>query len=93
LPPPTKSGTETGPVQDGQSIRAPMVGVFYRASTSDGPPFVEIGQTVKAGDTLCIIEAMKMMNQIQSDRAGTIKAILAENASPVEFDQPLFVIG
>ena len=101
-PVPTPSGPDPaaakpvpapGPDPDGQSIRAPMVGVFYRASSPDGSPFVDVGQTVKAGDTLCIIEAMKMMNQIQSDRAGTVKAILVENASPVEFDQPLFVIG
>ncbi|MHB1543365.1 MAG: acetyl-CoA carboxylase biotin carboxyl carrier protein [Gammaproteobacteria bacterium] len=88
-----KPETVTAPGSDGQSIHAPMVGVFYRASSPDGPPFVEVGQAVKVGDTLCIIEAMKMMNQIQSDRAGTVKAILAENASPVGFDQPLFVIG
>lgn len=70
-----------------------MVGVFYRASSPESSPFVEVGQTVKVGDTLCIIEAMKMMNQIQSDRAGTVKAILAENATPVEYDQPLFVVA
>jgi acetyl-CoA carboxylase biotin carboxyl carrier protein len=80
------------PPPRGHTIQAPMVGVFYRASGPDKPPFVEVGQTVKAGDTLCIIEAMKMLNQIQSDREGVIKAILADNATPVEYDQPLFII-
>ncbi len=86
-------GAARNPISDSQAIRAPMVGVFYRAATPDGSPFVDIGQAVKSGDTLCIIEAMKMMNQIQSDRNGVVKAILVENASPVEFDQPLFVVG
>jgi acetyl-CoA carboxylase biotin carboxyl carrier protein len=70
-----------------------MVGTFYRASAPQNPPFVDVGQKVKVGDTLCIIEAMKMMNQIQSEHEGTVKAILVENASTVEFGQPLFVIG
>lgn len=94
----TGSSTAASPAEkpdhsDAQTIRAPMVGVFYRASSPESSPFVEVGQTVKVGDTLCIIEAMKMMNQIQSDRAGTVKAILAENATPVEYDQPLFVVA
>ena len=69
-----------------------MVGTFYRASSPTTPAFVEVGQQVKKGDILCIVEAMKMMNQIQSDKAGTITAILVENGEPVEFDQPLFII-
>ncbi|MGH8494945.1 MAG: acetyl-CoA carboxylase biotin carboxyl carrier protein [Gammaproteobacteria bacterium] len=79
-------------VPDGHTVRAPMVGTLYLAPTPGAPPFVEIGSEVKAGDTLCIIEAMKMMNQIEADDAGRVKAILAGNGEPVEFDQPLFVI-
>ncbi len=71
-------------------MRSPMVGTFYRSASPTAAPFVEEGQSVKEGDTLCIIEAMKMMNQIQADRAGTIKKILVENGSTIEFDQPLF---
>jgi acetyl-CoA carboxylase biotin carboxyl carrier protein len=69
-----------------------MVGSFYRAASPTSKSFVEVGQSVKVGDTLCIIEAMKMMNQIQSDKAGVVTQILVENGEPVEFDQPLFVI-
>ena len=69
-----------------------MVGTFYRASSPEIAPFAEIGQTVKAGDILCIVEAMKMMNQIESDTSGVIESILVENGEPVEFDQPLFTI-
>jgi acetyl-CoA carboxylase biotin carboxyl carrier protein len=69
-----------------------MVGTFYRSPSPDAKSFVEVGQTVKAGDTLCIVEAMKMMNQIEADKAGVVKAILVENGEPVEFDQPLFII-
>ena len=71
-------------------MKSPMVGTFYRSASPSAAPFVEEGQAVKEGDTLCIIEAMKMMNQIQADRAGVIKKILVENGSTVEFDQPLF---
>ena len=70
-----------------------MVGTFYRAGSPGAPVFVEVGQSVKQGDTLCIIEAMKLMNEIEADASGTIKAILVENGQPVEFDQPLFIIG
>ena len=70
----------------------PLVGTFYRAPAPDAKNFVEIGDTVSIGDTLCIIEAMKMMNQIESDKSGVIKAILIDEAQPVEFDEPLFVI-
>ncbi|WP_409420797.1 acetyl-CoA carboxylase biotin carboxyl carrier protein [Pseudaeromonas sp. ZJS20] len=76
----------------GHLLRSPMVGSFYRAASPEAPFFVEVGQQVKVGDALCIIEAMKMMNQIQSDKAGVVKSILVENGETVEFDQPLFVI-
>ncbi len=79
-------------VPSGHPINAPMVGTFYRASSPGANPFVEVGHQVKVGDTLCIIEAMKMLNQIESDKAGTVKAILVDNGEPVEFGQPLFVI-
>ncbi|MFO1234353.1 MAG: acetyl-CoA carboxylase biotin carboxyl carrier protein [Rivihabitans pingtungensis] len=74
------------------AVKSPMVGSFYRSATPGGKPFAEIGQSVSVGDTLCIIEAMKLMNEIESDRAGVIKAILVENGEPVEFGEPLFVI-
>jgi acetyl-CoA carboxylase biotin carboxyl carrier protein len=70
-----------------------MVGTFYRAASPGATPFVEVGDTVAAGDTLCIVEAMKLMNEIESDASGTIKAILVENGQPVEFGQPLFLLG
>lgn len=76
----------------GHVVKSPMVGSFYRAASPTAKAFVEVGQSVKAGDTLCIVEAMKMMNQIQSDKAGVVKEILVENGDAVEFDQPLFVI-
>jgi acetyl-CoA carboxylase biotin carboxyl carrier protein len=77
---------------EGQVVRSPMVGTFYRSPSPSSPMFVEVGQTVKVGDIICIVEAMKMMNQIEADKAGTIGAILVENGEPVEFDQPLFSI-
>jgi acetyl-CoA carboxylase biotin carboxyl carrier protein len=77
----------------GHVLRSPMVGTFYASPNPDSPPFVKVGQSVKAGDTLAIIEAMKMFNQIEADVAGTIVAVLASNGQPVEFDEPLFVIG
>ena len=76
----------------GHQVKSPMVGSFYAAASPEAPAYVEVGSQVKVGDTLCIIEAMKMMNQIESDKAGTVKAILAENGEPIEFDQPLFII-
>ncbi|WP_226102689.1 acetyl-CoA carboxylase biotin carboxyl carrier protein [Dickeya oryzae] len=76
----------------GHVVRSPMVGTFYRTPSPDAKPFVEIGQQVKVGDTLCIVEAMKMMNQIEADKAGVVKAILVESGQPVEFDEPLVVI-
>ena len=88
---PAGAGDDEG-IPDGQVVRAPMVGTFYAASSPEAEPFISKGQTVSMGDTLCIIEAMKMFNQIESDFSGTVVAILAENGQPVEFDQPLFVI-
>ncbi|HEY6943214.1 acetyl-CoA carboxylase biotin carboxyl carrier protein [Dokdonella sp.] len=78
---------------DGHVVKAPMVGTFYASANPDSPPFVKIGQAVKAGETLGIIEAMKMFNQIEADVAGTVLAILVSNGQPVEFDEPMFVIG
>lgn len=76
----------------GHVVKSPMVGTFYRSANPNSPPFVEIGAQVKEGDTLCIVEAMKLMNEIESDKTGTVKAILVENGQPVEYGQPLFVI-
>jgi len=78
---------------NGHSVDSPMVGTFYRASSPDASPFVEVGDTVAVGDTLCIIEAMKLLNEIECDKAGVVKKILIENGQPVEFGEPLFVIG
>jgi acetyl-CoA carboxylase biotin carboxyl carrier protein len=80
------------PATSGHVVKSPMVGTFYRAPSPTSPSFAEVGQTVKVGDVICIVEAMKMMNQIEADKAGTIEAILVENGEPVEFDQPLFSI-
>jgi acetyl-CoA carboxylase biotin carboxyl carrier protein len=77
---------------DANAVRSPMVGTFYRSSSPEAAAFVEVGQTVAAGDVICIIEAMKMFNQIEADRSGTVTAILVENGHPVEFDEPLIVI-
>jgi acetyl-CoA carboxylase biotin carboxyl carrier protein len=76
----------------GHAVKSPMVGTFYRAASPGAKSFVDVGQSVKEGEVLCIIEAMKMMNQIESDKAGVVKAILANNGDPVEFGQPLFII-
>jgi acetyl-CoA carboxylase biotin carboxyl carrier protein len=76
----------------GHVVRSPMVGTFYRTPSPDAKAFVEVGQKVNAGDTLCIVEAMKMMNQIEADKSGVVKAILVENGQPVEYDEPLVVI-
>ena len=80
------------PALSGHVVRSPMVGTFYRSASPDAGPFIEEGSQVKVGDALCIVEAMKMMNQIQSDKAGVIKSILVNNGETVEFDQPLFII-
>lgn len=86
----TSSGKELPP---GHVVRSPMVGTFYASANPEAPPFVKVGQQVKVGETLAIIEAMKMFNQIEADAAGTIVAILGSSGQPVEFDEPLFVIG
>jgi len=99
-PPPVAAAPAVSPAEqegedeipEGELVLAPMVGTFYGASSPEAEPFVSLGQTVGVGDTLCIIEAMKMFNQIEADVSGTVVAILAENGQPVEYDQPLFVI-
>ncbi len=94
---PAVADNDAAPAEDaepeGHIIRSPMVGTFYRAPSPTSKPFVEEGSKVSAGDTLCIIEAMKILNQIESDIAGTVQKILVENGQPVEYNQPLFVIG
>ncbi|VAW89655.1 Biotin carboxyl carrier protein of acetyl-CoA carboxylase [hydrothermal vent metagenome] len=80
------------PEISGDQVTSPMVGTFYRSSSPGAKPFVEVGQSVSAGETICIIEAMKLLNQIEADKDGTIKAILAENGQPVEYGQPIFII-
>ncbi|MFT5675113.1 MAG: acetyl-CoA carboxylase biotin carboxyl carrier protein [Paraglaciecola sp.] len=80
------------PIPSGHIMRSPMVGTFYRSSSPDAKSFVEVGQKVNIGDTMCIVEAMKMMNQIEADKSGVVTQILVENQDPVEFDQPMFVI-
>jgi acetyl-CoA carboxylase biotin carboxyl carrier protein len=87
------AAAEAAAIPAGHVMKAPMVGTFYRASAPGAKPFVEVGQSIAVGDVLCIIEAMKLLNEIEADQAGTIKAILAENGQPVEYGQPLFVIG
>jgi len=78
---------------EGHQVKSPMVGTFYRAASPGAKPFVEVGDSVEVGDTLCIIEAMKLMNEIESDKSGVVKQVLAENGQPVEFGQPLVVIA
>lgn len=80
------------PVTQGNVVQSPMVGTFYRAPSPSSPAFVEVGKHVKVGDVVCIVEAMKMMNQIEADHAGVVEAILVEDGEPVEFDQPLITI-
>jgi acetyl-CoA carboxylase biotin carboxyl carrier protein len=84
---------EPAPGQEGHVVKAPMVGTFYRSASPDAKPFVEVGQGVKEGDTICIIEAMKLMNEIEADASGVVKAILVENGQPVEYGQALFILG
>ncbi len=86
------SATSEAPVITGHQIKSPMVGTYYAAGSPNSDDFVSEGQKVSVGDTLCIIEAMKMMNQIEADKSGTVRSILVENGSPVEFDQVLFII-
>lgn len=78
---------------EGHVVTSPMVGTFYRTPSPDAKPFVEVGQTVNVGDTLCIIEAMKLLNEIEADKSGVIKAVLVENGQPVEYGESLFIIG
>jgi acetyl-CoA carboxylase biotin carboxyl carrier protein len=91
-PAPSEAAQPAAVLPEGHIVTSPMVGTMYRSPAPDQPPFVEIGATVKAGDTLCIVEAMKMLNQIEADKAGVVTAILVENGQPVEFGQPLFII-
>jgi acetyl-CoA carboxylase biotin carboxyl carrier protein len=81
------------PVEEGHVVKSPMVGTFYRSPSPGAPSFIEIGQSITAGQTLCIIEAMKLLNEIESDVAGVVKKVLVENGQPVEYGQPLFLIG
>ena len=96
-PAPTLSAEEVGKstkeLPDGHTVRSPMVGTYYESSSPDNPAFVKVGQTVKAGDTLGIIEAMKMFNPIEADVSGTVRAVLVKNGQPIEFDEPMFVIS
>jgi acetyl-CoA carboxylase biotin carboxyl carrier protein len=97
--PATAAGAPAAPEGDaaaapeGHVIRSPMVGTFYRSAAPGAKSFVDVGQGVKAGDTLCIIEAMKLLNEIEADRDGVVKAILVENGQPVEYGEPLFILG
>ncbi|HTJ55580.1 MAG TPA: acetyl-CoA carboxylase biotin carboxyl carrier protein [Nitrosospira sp.] len=86
------AGPAVANLPEGHVVKSPMVGTFYRSSAPGAKPFVDVGQTVKEGETLCIIEAMKLLNEIESDKSGVIKAVLAENGQPVEYGEPLFVI-
>lgn len=91
LAPPTTAAKEAQPIK-GHTVKSPMVGTVYLAPTPGEKPFVEVGQRIEVGDVLCLIEAMKMYNQIESDKSGVVSARLVDNESPVEFDQPLFII-
>ncbi len=91
--PATADPVSDTPVIEGHVVKSPMVGTFYRSPSPGAEAFVEVGQAVSAGDTLCIIEAMKLMNEIEADQGGVIKAILVENGQPVEYGEPLFIIG
>ena len=92
-PPATATPAEPGPpVPEEHVVKAPMVGTFYRAPALDAKAFVEVGQSVKEGQTICVIEAMKLMNEIEADATGMVRAILVENGQPVEYGQPLFII-
>ena len=93
-PAPAPAAVDTAPAAPaGHTVNSPMVGTFYRSPAPSAPAFIEVGKTVKAGDVICIVEAMKMMNQIEADKSGVIEAILVEDGQPVEFDQPLVVIA
>ncbi|MFG6179010.1 acetyl-CoA carboxylase biotin carboxyl carrier protein [Halomonas sp. THAF12] len=90
---PAEPAADQGPGYQGEAVLSPMVGTFYRAPAPGAKPFIEVGQSVKKGETICIVEAMKMMNQIEADRDGVIEAILVEDGEPVEFEQPMVVIS
>ena len=90
---PAAAASSEPALPEGHIVKSPMVGTFYRASSPDAKAFAEVGDSVKQGQTLCIVEAMKLLNEIESDATGVIKAILVENGQPVEFGEPLFVIG
>ncbi len=90
-PAPAEAAPESTP--SGHSVNSPMVGTFYRSPSPGAAPFVDVGQSVKVGDVICIVEAMKMMNQIEADKSGVIEAVLADDGQPVEFDQPLIIIS
>lgn len=92
IPAPEISAATSPPVPVGHTVKSPMVGTFYRSPSPDAAPFIEPGTKINAGDTVCIIEAMKMMNQIQADKSGVVEAILVGDGEPVEFDQPLVII-
>lgn len=89
---PAATAPAAAPAETGHVVKSPMVGTFYRASSPNAKPFAEVGQTVKEGEAICIIEAMKIMNEIEADKSGTITKVLCENGQAVEFGQPLFVI-
>jgi len=91
--PPAVAAPAAAAEPEGHVVKSPMVGTFYRTSSPGAKAFVEVGDTVKEGDPLCIVEAMKLMNEIEADASGVVKAILVENGQPVEFGQPLFVLG
>lgn len=90
---PAPAATEAAPATEGHVVKSPMVGTFYRSPSPDAKAFVDVGSTVAVGDTVCIIEAMKLLNEIECDFAGTIKKILVENGQPVEYGEPLFIVG
>ncbi len=91
-PPAAPAAAEEEPAHTGHTVNSPMVGTFYRSASPESSAFVEVGQSVTEGDTLCIIEAMKILNQIEADTSGTVKKILVENGQPVEYNEPMFVI-
>lgn len=92
-PAPAAAVAEAPAVEEGHAVKSPMVGTFYRSSSPDAKAFVEVGDTVAVGDTLCIIEAMKLLNEIESDKAGVVKKILVDNGLAVEYGEPLFIIA
>jgi acetyl-CoA carboxylase biotin carboxyl carrier protein len=91
--PAAADAADTPVVEEGHAVNSPMVGTFYRSASPDSKPFVEVGDTVAVGDTLCIIEAMKLLNEIESDKAGVVKKILLDNGLAVEYGEPLFIIA